>query len=326
MVEQRDNFVLFSGTSHPKLAQEIAQKMGVELGEVRLERFPDGELSVQILKTVRNRHVFVVQSVALEPDRYLMELLIIVDALKRASAKSIVAVIPYFGYCRQDRKDKPRVPITAKLVANLLVTAGVTRILTMDLHAEQIQGFFDVPVDALFARPVLAETIKKLKLEPLVVVAPDLGSSKLARNFAHQLGVDFAIADKHRSSAKQVEIVTVIGDVQGKNVLLADDMCSTGETLLSAAQACQGKGANRILVAVTHGLFVGQAAQKIEKSPIEAIFMSNTIPSTQRLEGFSKLRTVSVAGLFARAIRCMISAESISSLFDIDNDHEPSLA
>jgi len=312
-----DDFVLYSGSSHPALAQEIADKLGIKLGSIQLQRFPDGELSIQILESVRGRHAFVVQSVALKPDQYLMELLTIIDALKRASAKSIVAVLPYFGYCRQDRKDKPRVPITAKLVANLLVTAGATKILAMDLHADQIQGFFDIPVDALVARPVLAEAIQGLHLEPLVVLAPDLGSSKLARKFAQHMGVEFAIADKFRCSSRKVEIANIIGDVRGKNVLLADDMCSTGGTLLSAALSCQEKGAHRIFAAVTHGLFVGNAVQRLQESPIEAIYIGNTIPSNERLEGFSKLRTVSVADLFARAIRCIVSAESISSLFDI---------
>lgn len=311
--------LLFSGSSHPELAQQVAGYLEISLGKITIERFPDGEIFVQVLENVRGRDVFVLQSIALDPNNYLMELLIIVDALKRASAKSIVAVIPYFGYCRQDRKDKPRVPITAKLVANLLVNAGVTRVLTMDLHAGQLQGFFDIPVDNLYGRPRLAEEFRKLRPSEFVVVTPDIGSVKLARTYASHLGVDFAIVDKHRISAKEVEVVTVIGNVNGKDVLLADDMCSTAGTLVSAAKACREKGAKRIFAAVTHGLFVGNAVEKIEQSPIEALMMSNTVPYSERLKDLKKLTVVSVANLFGQAIHCINSLESISSLYEIDS-------
>lgn len=316
MQNDAHNMLLFSGTSHPALAREVADYLGISLGKIFLKQFPDGETEVQILESVRGRDVFVMQSIALDPNDYLMELLIIIDALKRASAHSIIAVIPYFGYCRQDRKDKPRVPITAKLVADLLMIAGATRVLTMDLHAGQLQGFFDVPVDNLFARPIMVQALKKLNLKDLVVVTPDIGSVKLARAYASQLGCDFAIIDKHRSSATQVEAVHVIGDVKGKNVLLADDMCSTGGTLVSAAQACHEKGARGIFAVLTHGIFVGSAVEKIEKSPIEAVLMSNTIQPTDRLKGSTKIQTVSVAPLFGHAIRCILSGESIASLFE----------
>lgn len=325
MPGQHQDYVLFSGTSHPELAQWIAEELGIKLGGIKLERFPDGELSAQVLESVRGKETFVIQSVVLEPDRYLMELLIVIDALRRASAKSIVAVIPYFGYARQDRKDKPRVPITAKLVADLLSKAGATRVLTMDLHAGQLQGFFDVPVDNLYARPDLVSAVRDLNISDVVVVAPDTGSAKLARAYAGMMGVDFAIADKHRKSAEEVDRTTIIGDVQGKNVLLADDMCSTGGTLVSAAYACQEKGANRILAVVTHGLFVGESVKLIMESPIEVVLMSNTIPITERLDGFTKLKQVSVADLFAYAIRCIIYGESISSLYP-ETQHLPSLA
>lgn len=314
MTKQAD-YLLFSGSSHPVLAQEIADDLGVSLGKVHLEQFPDGEISLQVLENVRGRDTFIVQTIALDPNYYLMELLVLVDALKRASAKSIVAVIPYFGYCRQDRKDKPRVPITAKLVANMLEVAGVTRVVTMDLHAGQLQGFFDIPVDNLFSRVLMAEAFKKEKPDDLIVVAPDSGSVKIARDYAAHLQVDFAIIDKHRKNAHEVEVTTVIGDVAGKDVLLADDMCSTAGTLVSAAKACQEKGAKRIFATVTHGIFVGQAVTKIEQSPIQALLMSNTIPETDRLKGFTKMKPVSVASLFAQAIRCINSRESISSLF-----------
>ncbi len=314
---------IFSGTSHPQLAKEIADELNVPLGNLSIEQFPDGEIAVQILESVRGLDVFIVQSIALDPNRYLIELLIIIDALKRASAKNIIPVIPYFGYCRQDRKDRPRVPITAKLVANLLEQAGATQVLTMDLHAGQIQGFFDIPVDNLYARRILVDACKKNLLNETggktVVVTPDIGSVKLARSYANSIpGATFAVIDKQRLSPTEVETVTVIGNVEGKNVLLADDLCSTAGTLVSAAKACQEKGALKIFAAVTHGLFVGDAVSKIQESPITTILAGNTIPVTERLNGFSKLREVSVAPLFAKAIRCVISKESISSLYAED--------
>lgn len=314
MTIKQPDFLLFSGTSHQKLADEIAGSLKVPLGKVHIDRFPDGEISLQIMDNVRGRDTFVLQTIALDPNNWLMELLIMIDALKRASAKSIVAILPYFGYCRQDRKDKPRVPITAKLVADLLVKAGATSVMTMDLHAEQIQGFFDIPVENLYARPLMAKTIEAMRLKDLIVVAPDIGSVKIAKAYAAQLGVDFAIIDKHRITSTEVETVTLIGDVKGKDVLLADDMCSTGETLLSAAKACREKGALRVFAAITHGLFVDDALSKIEKSSIEAVFVANTIPSANRFSGSTKLKTISVAGLFSQAIRSIISNESISSL------------
>ena len=316
MKQPESEYIVISGSSFPELSQEIADCLGVELGKIELSLFPDGEKSVQILDSVRGKDVFVVQTMALNPDHYLMELLIIIDALKRASARSIIPVVPYYGYCRQDRKDKPRVPITAKLVADLLSTAGATRVLTMDLHAGQIQGFFDIPVDNLYALPQLVGAIEKLQMNNGVVVAPDIGSAKLARAYASYLGVDFAVVDKHRSSATEVESTSVIGDVEGKDVLLADDVCSTGGTMASAAIACQEKGANRIFAAVTHGLVVGKAVEKIEASPIEQLLMTNTIPITNRLEGLTCYKTVTVAPLFAQAIRCILNAESITSIYN----------
>ncbi len=319
--------LLFTGTSNPVLAKEVADYLNIELGKIKLGRFPDGEISLQVLENVRGRDVFVLQTVALDPNNYLMELLILIDALKRASARSITAVIPYFGYCRQDRKDRPRVPITAKLVSNLLVNAGAARVLTMDLHTEQLQGFFDVPVDNLYARPLLLKAVKQ-QVQPtnLVVVTPDIGSIKLAKAYARQLGVDFAIVDKHRSSATHVEAITLIGNVDGKDVLLADDMCSTASTLVSAANVCQGKGAKRIFAAVTHGLFVDDALQKIEQSPIQALFVSNTVPLRESLPKLAKLKIVSVSSLFGQAIEYILSLESISSLYELNTSDEPSIS
>jgi len=310
--------LLFSGTSHPTLAVELAKELKIEPGKIKIERFPDGEIDVEIKQTVRGRDVVLMQTVALDPNEYLVELLIMIDAMRRSSAKSIMIVIPYYGYCRQDRKDRPRVPITAKLVANMLSAAGATRILTMDLHAGQLQGFFEIPVDNLYGRPRLVEAFRSLcPVENCVVVTPDIGSVKLARSYAAQLGVPMAIVDKQRLSPTQIGSVTLIGDVKGKNVLLADDICSTGGTLLSAAKACQEKGAKRIFAAVTHGMFARETLQRIEQSPIEALLVSNTIPFTDRPEGSSKIHTVSVAPLLAEAIQRILSQESISSLYEI---------
>jgi len=309
------SYVVLSGSSHPELAKEIAKQLGVSLGDLNMGRFPDNEISIQILESVRGKDVFVVQSIALAPNDYLVELLMMVDALKRASARSIVAVVPYFGYARQDRKDKPRVPISAKLVANLLETAGVDRVLTMDLHAGQVQGFFDIPVDNLNSLPLMVEAFKKLEIPNLVVVSPDAGSIKLARDYAALLGVDYAVIDKIRSSATEVAITTVIGEIEGKNVLLADDMCSTGGTLASAAKACREKGALRIYCSLSHGLFVGNSVKRIEDCPIEQLLMSNTIPVTERLADLTRYQVVSVGSHFAEAINCINSAGSIHSLY-----------
>lgn len=309
-----ENALFFSGSSHPELAQEVGEHLGIPLGQITLGQFPDGEISVQILENVRGRDVFVLQTIALDPNFYLMELLIIIDALKRASARSVIPVIPYFGYCRQDRKDKPRVPITAKLIANLLTKAGASRLLSVDLHAGQLQGFFDIPVDNVHGKIPLIEACRQFNLKNCVVVAPDIGSVKTARAFADELKVELAIINKHRVNALEVDEVTLIGDVQGKDVLLADDMCSTGGTLVSAAKACQGKGAQRIFAAVSHGICVGPAIERIEKSPLEAVLITNTIPFTDRMRGSSKIITTSIAPLLSHAIRCMILDESISSL------------
>ena len=277
-MSKNNDYALFAGTSHPELAQQIASCLGISLGKALIEMFPDGEIGVQVLESVRGRDVFIVQTMARNPNFYLMELLILVDAFKRASARSIIAVIPYYGYARQDRRGKAREPITAKLVADLLQRAGVTRVLTMDLHTEQIQGFFDIPVDNLYARSILVKTLSKQKMGRCVVVTPDIGSIKMARAYAEALKVDLAIVDKRRVNAKQVEMAALIGDVKGKDVLLVDDMCSTGGTLKTAARVCKQAGAKRIFAAVTHGLFVGSG---LEDSGIEKIVMSNTVPTPE---------------------------------------------
>jgi ribose-phosphate pyrophosphokinase len=310
-MSQNSEYMLFAGTSHPELAKQIAECLGIKLGKALIEKFPDGEIGVQVLESVRGRDVFIVQSTARHPNFYLMELLILVDAFKRASARSIIAVIPYFGYARQDRRGKAREPITAKLVADLLQKAGVTRVLTMDLHTEQIQGFFDIPVDNLYARALIVETLSRQKVG--VVVTPDIGSIKLARAYAEALKVDLAIVDKRRVSAKQVEMAALIGDVKGKDVLLVDDMCSTGGTLKTAARVCKQAGAKRIIAAVTHGLFVGEGL--LEDSGIEKIVMSNTVPPPETIDA-NKLEIVSAAPLFSKAIESIVGAKSISSLYE----------
>lgn len=314
MIENEQNFLLFSGRSNLSLAKEIAQALGVQLGSVEISTFPDGEIALQIKESVRGRDVFVLQTIALDPNNYLMELLVMIDALKRASAKSITVVVPYLGYCRQDRKDKPRVPITAKLVANLIEKAGASRLITLDLHAEQVQGFYDIPVENLLARPVLGASFREKISKPCVVVAPDAGGVKLARDYAKELNAPFAILDKLRLSANHVEVLTVIGDIAGKDVLLADDMCSTASTLVSAAKACREKGAKSIYAVVTHGLFVDQAIGKIIESPIEMLFVSNSIPWETKQAVPDKIISVSVASLFGQAIQCILKSKSISFL------------
>jgi len=306
--------LLFAGSSNPSLAYEITRALSLPLGNMSLEQFPDGETSVQILENVRGRDTFVIQSIALNPNFYLMELLIIIDALRRASAKNIVALLPYFGYCRQDRKDKARVPITAKLVANLLVEAGATRILAVDLHAGQLEGFFDIPVDHIHCYKLLVDAIKECySSHNTIVVAPDIGSVKIARAFATLLDVDIAVIDKQRSDPHRVQMA-LIGNVTGMQVLIADDICSTGETLAQAAQLCREKGCASVIGAITHGLLVEQAVEKVQNSPLEVLFTTDTIPIAGRIGAMPKLRCISTGQLLARAIHSIVFNESIRAL------------
>lgn len=305
----KKSFVLFSGRSNPKLAEEIARDLEVSLGKAIIEDFPDGEIGIQVNENVRGRDVCIVQSIARDPNFYLMELLILVDALKRASARSILAVIPYYGYARQDRKNVGREPITARLVADLLEKAGITNIMTMDLHTEQVQGFFQIPVDNLYARPVLIEAIKKEKLDNCVVVAPDIGSVKIAREFAFDLKADIAIVNKRRLDAEQVEADALIGDVKGRDVLLVDDMYSTGKTMTKAARVCKSLGANRIVAAVTHGLLLTNEVEAVEK-----LFITDSLPEREE-RNFSNVEVISVSSLFAKAISSAMQGDSVSSLF-----------
>lgn len=305
------DWMLFAGSSHPELAQRLARGSHVPLGKLLIETFPDGEIGVQILESVRGRDVFLLQSAARHPNHYLMELLIMVDAFKRASARSIVAAMPYFPYARQDRKEKGRVPITAKLVANLLEKAGVTRLLTMDLHTEQIQGFFDIPVDHLYARPVLVKALKGLKLKKAVVVSPDVGSNKMARRYAEDLGAEIALVDKRRVSAKKVEANALIGDVKGKTAILVDDMISTGTTIETAAKVCREQGAKEVVAAASHGLLMGGSHLK----GIDRLFVTDSVPPMAGTQA-PNLEVISIAPLFAQAIERLVSAQSISSLFE----------
>lgn len=309
-MDVNSRFLLFSGSSHPEFANSIAKHLGVSLGKVIIEKFPDKEIGVQILENVRGRDVFVLQTIAHSPNSYLMELLIFADALKRASARSIVAVIPYYGYGRQDRKEKGRVSITAKLIANLLEKAGITRVLTMDLHSEPIQGFFDIPLDNLHAQSCLAAKIKELQLENPLVVAPDLGSVNLVKRFAKELKTDFVFIDKQRVSLEEVHVVSMIGSAKGRDVIIADDMISTGQTIMAAAKFCKQAGANRVIAAATHGLFIGPGCKD---SAIDHVIVSDSIPI---LDSFlqEKLVTVSVAPIFAQAIHSIVMNESISCL------------
>lgn len=303
--------LLFTGSSHPTLAADIANYLNIPLGKGSLSRFPDGEIAVQLLEDVKDRDVFVLQSIGLDPNFYLMELLILVDALRRACVRSVVAVIPYLGYSRQDRRDKPQVPITAKLVANLLTEAGVNHVLTVDLHASQLQGFFDVPVDHVHGYLPLLKRFQDKQTNECVVVAPDIGSVGIARTYASELKSGFAVINKQRFDDWDFSGLTLIGDVKGKDVLLADDICSTGATLASAAKACHEKGAKRVFGVVTHGLCVEGAVHLLDASPLETLWMTNTIPYTDRLAGARKLETVSIAPLLGHAISCITSGKSL---------------
>jgi ribose-phosphate pyrophosphokinase len=294
--------LVFTGSSHPVLAQEVINHLRISLGRQELQLFPDREIFVEILESVQGRDVFVLQSLGENPNFHLMELFIILDALKRASAASITAVLPYFAYARQDRVDKPGVPITAKLVANLLTVAGIDYLITMDLHSEQIEGFFDIPVQHLLSRELLIPYCSELELSNLVVVAPDKGGIKIATAYARELEVPIALIDKERIDSFQVEMRLFVGNVEGKTVLLPDDMCSTAGTLVNAANVCAKLGAQRIIAVVGHGLFIQDALEKIEASPIEMVITTNSIPIPDRLRKHPKIRVVSIAPLLAQAI------------------------
>ncbi|HEX7093537.1 MAG TPA: ribose-phosphate pyrophosphokinase [Nitrospiraceae bacterium] len=308
---------IFSGNANPALAHEICAYLGTKLGEATVASFSDGEIRVKIEENVRGGDVFVVQSSCQPVNDSLMELLIIIDALKRSSANRITAVIPYFGYARQDRKDQPRVPISAKLVADLISTAGTDRVLTMDLHAGQIQGFFNVPVDHLYALPVLLDYITKqmVKVSDLVVVSPDAGGVERARAFAKRLEANLAIIDKRREGPNQTAIMNIIGDVAGKSALLLDDMIDTAGTIVKGAQACMDHGAREVWAACTHAVLTGPALDLIQQSCLKQVIVTNSIPLRGKEQSCPKLHQLSVAPLLGEAIRRIHEDESVSSLF-----------
>ena len=316
MVERtRHGLKVFSGNAHPALSAEICEHLGVPLGAIRLGRFSDGEVRCQILENVRGADVFVIQPTCRPVNDNLMELLIMLDALRRASAERITTVIPYYGYARQDRKDRPRVPITSKLVAELLMSAGTNRVLALDLHAGQIQGFFNIPVDHLYATPVTVDYFRKLKLKDPVVVSPDPGGVERARAFAKRLRAPLAIIDKRREDADVVEVMNVIGQVAGKTCLLVDDMIDTGGTLVRGVSALVDKGAAKILACCTHGVFAGDAISRICDSPLEQVITTNSIPLSPESQKCSKIRVLSVAKLLAGAIRSIHEETSVSKFF-----------
>jgi ribose-phosphate pyrophosphokinase len=316
------NTVLFTGNANPVLAQEIASALGVELGQASVGRFSDGEVTVEIRQNVRARDVFVVQSTCNPTSDNLMELLLMVDALKRASARRITAVIPYFGYARQDRRPRStRVPISAKVVANLLETVGVERVLTMDLHADQIQGFFDIPVDNIYASPVLLSDLKSKNYRDLVVISPDVGGVVRARALAKQLGCDLAIIDKRRPTANVSEVMHVIGEIDGRNCVIMDDMIDTAGTLVKAAEVLKERGAKRVYAYCTHAVFSGAAIERIGKSALDEVVITNTIPMNEAAKANKKIRQLSVAFLFAETIRRITDGESVTSLFAEQNNN-----
>ena len=316
------NTVLFTGNANPVLAQQIASHLGIELGQATVGRFSDGEVTVEIHQNVRARDVFVVQPTCAPTNEHLMELAFMVDALKRASARRITAVIPYFGYARQDRRPRSmRVPISAKVVANMLETVGVERLLTMDLHADQIQGFFDIPVDNIYASPVLLSDLKSKSYSDLVVISPDVGGVVRARALAKQLGCDLAIIDKRRPTANVSEVMHVIGEVEGRNCVIMDDMIDTAGTLVKAAEVLKERGARSVYAYCTHPVFSGPAVERLRNSAIDEVVITNTIPLSEEARGCAKIRQLSVAFLFAETIRRISDGESVTSLFSEQNNN-----
>ncbi len=306
---------VFTGNANPELAQKITDYMGIPLGRVQISRFDDGELFVKIIDNVRGKDVFVVQSICQKPNEYLMELLIMIDALRRASAARITAVLPFYGYARQDRKDQPRVPITAKLVANLLVAAGANRLLTMDLHAQQIQGFFDIPVDHLYASPVIGKYLIDKKLSSLVVVSPDTGGLKMAHAYSQMLNAGLALVAKQRKGPTEVEALTMVGDVRGRTAVLVDDLTTTAGTLCMAAQVLKQNGAGDIYAAVSHALIGDLGVQRLKASVLKELVVTDTVP-LRDMQGVP-VTVLSVAPVLGEAMLRIHDNQSISSLFKI---------
>lgn len=311
-----DKLAIFSGSANPELAKSICKYLKIKPSDALVGKFSEGEIRIKINENVRGKDVFVIQPTCPPPNDNLMELLIMIDALKRASSERITAVIPYFGYARQDRKDQPRVPISAKLVANLLTAAGANRILTMDLHAGQIQGFFDIPVDHLFAVGVFRDYIVKLKLKNLVIVSPDVGGIKMARAYAKRLGAGLAIIDKRRNSPEETEAMHILGEVKGKNVIVVDDLIATGSSLIEAVEALKKAGAKSIRATISHGVLSGPAREFVDRcKDLEELVITDTIPISNHRK-HPRIKVLSVAELLGEAIKRIHHEESVSSLFD----------
>ena len=312
----RNHLLIFSGNSNKKLALDICKNLGVKLGDASVDRFADGEIRMKINENVRGHDVFVIQSTSDPENESIMELLIMIDALRRSSAQRITAVLPYFGYARQDRKDQPRVPITAKLVANLLTTAGADRVLTIDLHAGQIQGFFDIPLDHLFAVKIFIDYRKKTKLKgELVVVSPDVGGIKTARAYAKRFKCGLAIVDKRRIDDEKAEVMHIMGDVKGKTAVIVDDMVATAGSLVEAVEAIKKSGALEVYAAITHPVLCGPAIERIKKSKLKELIVTDTIPIGKEKK-LDKIKVLSVAPLLAEAIKRIHNEESLSVLFN----------
>jgi len=306
---------VFSGSAHPSLTKEIADFLGIPIGQARLRMFPDSEVSFQIDENIRGADVFIIQPTSNPVDHHLMEMLVMIDAFRRSSAARITAVMPYYGYARQDRKDKPRVPISAKLVANLVSAAGTNRVLTMDLHKAQIQGFFDIPVDHLFAAPVIIDYLARLNSPKLTIVSPDAGGAERARAYAKRLDAELAIIDKRRSEDGSAEVMNVIGDVEGRTCILQDDIIDTAGTIQKGATALKDAGALKVLACAVHGVLSGPAIDRVENSPIDQLIVTNTIPLRGDAQNCRKIVVLSVARLLGQAIRSIHEETSVSSLF-----------
>jgi len=310
-----DSLKIFSGSSNPSLAGAVCKYLGIPIGGAKISRFPDGEKMIRIEDDVRGRDCFVLQSTCQPVDEHLMELLIYLDCLRRASAKRITAVVPYFGYARQDRKDEGRVPITAKLVANIIATAGADRVLGIDLHAHQLQGFFDIPVDHLTGELVLSCYFRDKKIDKLTVVSPDVGNIKTAARYASHLGGELAIVHKRRLSGDRVKADELIGQVEDRNILMCDDIIATAGTVCSAAELVKQRGAKKVYVGATHGVFVGQALERLKAAPIDEVVATDTIPLNEDAQKFKKIKVLSAAAMLGEAIKRIHRDESVSSLF-----------
>ena len=311
---RNSDLLLFAGNANPQLTKEICEYMNLRLSNAMVGRFSEGEIRVKVDSDVRGQDVFIIQPTCPPVNDNLMELLIMIDALKRSSAKRITAVVPYYGYARQDRKDQPRVPITAKLVANLITTAGANRVLTVDLHAGQIQGFFDIPLDNLYAVNVFVEYFNQMDLANFVAVTPDVGGIKMARAYAKRLNIPLAVVDKRRISDQEAEVMNIMGEVSGKNVILVDDMCATAGSLVEAAVALKEAGAKDIYAAITHPILSGPAIERLKASKLKQLLVTNTIPVSEEKK-IDKIKVLSIAPLLGEAIRRIHHEESISALF-----------